>query len=94
MIGQKMRGPQDEIVGIASGERCRRTADLKRQLCPRLKPQIIARAGKRHEAFQIMIAVRPASEHVERQIDLGGRTGGERQRHGASMPESEVVGKS
>jgi hypothetical protein len=93
-LGQKTGGLENEVIGLASGLRCRRAIDAKSQRRAGLKPEIVARAGKGHEAYQIVIAVGPAPEHMERQVDLGGRAGGKWLGHGASMPESGAVGKS
>jgi hypothetical protein len=82
-----------EIVVPTSGERSRRAFDMERQGGVGLEPEIVACAGKGHEALQIMIAVVPASEHMEGEVDLGGSACDERLRHGASMPESGADGK-
>ena len=44
----------------------------------RLEAQIVAGAGEGDEAFEGVIAVGAAAEHVERQVDLGRGAGGER----------------
>ena len=61
---------EDEVVRLAAGGARRRSGDGQAQRA-RLKAQIIAGAGEGDEAFEGVIAVRPAAEDVERQVDLG-----------------------
>ncbi|GEO13102.1 hypothetical protein MAE02_07980 [Microvirga aerophila] len=92
-FAEEPRGFQNEVVRIVPRERSRRTAHLKGKRRTRFEPDVVTRAGKRYETFQIMIAIRPPPHHVERQVDLGRRAGGKRQRHGTPMPQSGTVGK-
>ena len=49
------------------------TEDLENQIAARLEPNPVAQPGKRHEALEFMIAIGPAPNHAQRQIDLRGR---------------------
>src|SRR5690625_6688695 len=55
-------------MGQLAGER---TRDLEDQLLRRLHEQAIPRAGEGDEAFQLMVAVRPPAQNLQREIYLG-----------------------
>ena len=66
-------GAQHQIlVDRASLERPR-TEDLENQIAAGLERNPVAQPGKRHEALEFMIAIGPAPNHAQRQIDLRGR---------------------
>ena len=50
-----------------------RTEDLENQIVAGLEPNPVAQPGKRHEALKFMIAIGPAPNHAQGQIDLRGR---------------------
>ena len=73
MRRERACGAQHQIlVDRASLDRPR-TEDLENQIAAGLEPNPVAQPGKRHEALEFMIAIGPAPNHAQRQIDLRGR---------------------
>src|SRR5436305_13317759 len=76
-ICERPRRVEHEIVAARSGCRRSRSPNNKAERFVWYKRQPIADIGKRHQTFDFMIAVRPPSEHVQREIDFGGSELGE-----------------
>ena len=76
---ERPRRLEDEVVGLAASGVRGRAGDGQAQLA-RPEAQIIAGAGEGDQAFEFVIAVGPAAEDVQRQVDLGRGAGGKRPR--------------
>lgn len=48
-----------------------RTNDLENQVVAGLKRKPVAQASKRHEALELVISIPPATDHAQREINLG-----------------------
>ena len=76
---ERPRRLEDEVVGLAASGVRGRPFDGQAQLA-RPKAQLVAGAGEGDQAFEFVIAVGPAAEDVQRQVDLGRGAGGKRPR--------------
>ena len=72
-LGKRARRLEHEIVAARARRVRGRAAHVECERVAGSKRQPVADIGERHEAFELMIAVRPAAEHMQREIDLGGR---------------------
>ena len=70
--GQRTRGLEHQIVVAGARRGGGRPGNRELKPLARPKRQPVADAGKRHETFDLVIAVSTTAEHVQRQIDLGG----------------------
>ena len=69
---QRARGLEHQIVVAGARRGAGRPGDRKLKPLARRKRQPVADAGKRHETFDLVVAVRTTAKHMQRQIDLGG----------------------
>ena len=70
-FAEQPRRLEHEIVGgLATGLR-QRPVTVKLQFRSGLQAQTVGAIGKRHHAFELMIAVNAPSNHPKRQVDLG-----------------------
>ena len=88
--GERARRLQHEIVGARPRLRGMGPAQRERKLAARRKAQTVAEAGKRDQAFNLMVAVGAAAEYPQRQIDFGRRVLDER--NGRGHPSAAVAG--
>ena len=72
-FGERARRLEHEIVAARARRFRGRAGDVECERVAGSKRQPVADIGERHEAFELVIAVRPAAEHMQREIDLGGR---------------------
>jgi hypothetical protein len=66
------RGLEHEVVRRGAGRPGGRAGDVERKRIAGREGEPVADIGEHHQAFDLVIAVRPPPEHVQRQIDLGG----------------------
>ncbi len=69
--GERLRGAQYEVLVNRPCFAGARTDDLETQAVAGLKRQPVAQAGKRHETLELVISIRPATNHAQREINLG-----------------------
>ena len=72
-FGERTRRLEHEIVAVRARRVRGRAGHVERKRVAGSKCQPVADIGERHQAFELVIAVRPAAEHMQREIDLGGR---------------------
>ena len=79
--GEQLRGPADQVAVIDRGERLRggggggEVAAVQREPASRGsrgEPQFVEQVEGDHQRFEIVIAIGPTAEHLQREIELGG----------------------
>ena len=73
---------EHEIVAEGARRPGARAVDVEVERRAGRERERIAASGEDDEAFEVVVAVGPTAEHVQRQVDLGGRTFDEAVGHG------------
>jgi len=88
MLGEGARGAQDEIVGERSSRPGGRALDRERQAASRLEAQPVATSREGDDAVEFMQTVVAPREHMQGEIDLGGRLPAPRRRNQILKPSA------
>ena len=92
-FGERPRRAQHEIVVERPGRRRGRPVDDERQRRAGLEAQPVAAAGEGDDAVEFVPSVRAPPEHMQRQIDFGGRPPEPRRRRRRDKPSRRSSGR-